>query len=328
MKTLVTGATGFIGSHLIDLLLEKNYDVVATVRKTSNLRWLKDKPVRTIDGGAFDSDSLKAELRDADIIFHVAGVTFGSAEEDFMKGNRDATSKLLETAANHCRNLKKFVFVSSQTVAGPSASLDRPVTEDMAPNPLTAYARSKKAAEDVVLQYRDKLPITILRAPAVYGPRDEAIFPIFKSVKMGLATLIGFNNKYLSLMHGIDLCRGIYSAAMSERTTGEIYFITSSKFYSWSEVMTEIKNAFGRKNVLMIRLPHSIVLAAAAATQFAGKFMKKPPVFNYEKGVDFIQDYWICSPEKARRDFGFEQTMTLAEGVRDAVEWYKRNKWL
>ncbi len=328
MKVLVTGATGFIGSHVADKLLAKGYDVRCIARKTSNLRWLDGKNFEIVEASLDNPESLIKAVEGVDYVYHVAGLTFARNYEEFLKGNRDATANLISVVEKHAPNIKRFLFVSSQTVVGPAKSLYEPVDETTPRNPITSYGRSKKEAEDVVLSYKDKIPFTIVRAPAVYGPRDTAIYDIFRTVKMGLGTMVGFRDKYISLIHSEDLSRGIIEAAESEKTKDEIYFVSSEEFYTWKQLINIIAEKMNKKFVLKIRLPHFIVLTVAAISEFLGKFSDKPPVFNYEKGIDFIQDYWICSTEKAKRDFGYRQMMSIEDGMQNTIEWYKQNKWL
>lgn len=328
MKVLVTGATGFIGSHVADKLLAKGYYVRCIARKTSNLRWLDGKNFEIVEASLDNPESLIKAVEGVDYVYHVAGLTFARNYEEFLKGNRDATANLISVVEKHAPNIKRFLFVSSQTVVGPAKSLYEPVDETTPRNPITSYGRSKKEAEDVVLSYKDKIPFTILRAPAVYGPRDTAIYDIFRTVKMGLGTMVGFRDKYISLIHSEDLSRGIIEAAESEKTKDEIYFVSSEEFYTWKQLINIIAEKMNKKFVLKIRLPHFIVLTVAAISEFLGKFSDKPPVFNYEKGIDFIQDYWICSTEKAKRDFGYRQMMSIEDGMQNTIEWYKQNKWL
>lgn len=328
MKVLVTGATGFIGSHVADKLLAKGYDVRCIARKTSNLRWLDGKNFEIVEASLDNPESLIKAVEGVDYVYHVAGLTFARNYEEFLKGNRDATANLISVVEKHAPNIKRFLFVSSQTVVGPAKSLYEPVDETTPRNPITSYGRSKKESEDVVLSYKDKIPFTIVRAPAVYGPRDTAIYDIFRTVKMGLGTMVGFRDKYISLIHSEDLSRGIIEAAESEKTKDEIYFVSSEEFYTWKQLINIIAEKMNKKFVLKIRLPHFIVLTVAAISEFLGKFSDKPPVFNYEKGIDFIQDYWICSTEKAKRDFGYRQMMSIEDGMQNTIEWYKQNKWL
>jgi len=328
LKALVTGATGFIGSHVADLLLEKGFDVRCIIRKTSNLQWLKDKPVEIIEASLDDKESLKGAVDGVDYIFHVAGLTFARNFDEFLKGNRDGTKNLLDATIENAPGIKRFLFVSSLTVSGPSKSLDEPVDEATQCNPITSYGKSKKAAEDEVIKYIDKLPLTVIRPPAVFGPRDTAIFSVFKAIKMGIGTMVGLKPKHLSLIHSTDLARGIVDAALSENTVGETYFVSSEKFYTWNELIPIIAKQMDKKFVIKLKLPHFVVLASAGLSEFFGRFASKPPVFNYEKGIDFIQDYWICSIDKAKKDFGFRQQVSVEEGIKETINWYIKHDWL
>jgi len=328
LKVLITGGTGFIGSHVADLMLEKGYDVRCNVRSTSNLRWLNGKPIELVEAGLFDSESLKKAVKGVDIIIHSAGLVAAKNYEGFLKANRDGTASLLEAALKNNPNLKRFVYVSSQTAAGPSKSLEEPKTEDMPAEPITAYGKSKKAAEIEVMKHSGQLPVTIVRPSAVYGPRDTATFTIFQTVNKGLATLIGFKPKFVNLVHSADLTRGIVAAAESENSVSQIYFLASEEIYNWNQLMDAMKVAIGKKSALKLKIPHFIVFTAAGITEFIGRFLEKPSVFNFDKGRDFVQTYWTCSVAKAQRDFGYKQLMSIEDGMKKNADWYKDNKWL
>ncbi|MCE5304797.1 MAG: NAD-dependent epimerase/dehydratase family protein [Chloroherpetonaceae bacterium] len=328
MKILITGATGFIGSHLVDRLLEKNYSIIATVRKTSNLQWLANKPIQLVEASLDDKSKLLDIVKDVDYIYNVAGVIAAKSYNDFLRANRDGTRNIIEAVYEVNPNIKRFIQVSSQAVAGPASSLDRPVKESDECHPITSYGKSKKEGEDVVRSFKDKLPITIVRPPSVYGPRDPAIRDIFRIGKMGLGPLMGLSDKYVSLIHCDDLVRGIIMAGESPNSVGETYFITSKDFHNWQQIMGVLKAALGKKAFITIKFPHPLVLAAGGVSEFFGKFSKKPPVFDKEKALDFIQDYWICSPEKAKKDLGFESQIDLQSGFNETAKWYKDNKWI
>lgn len=328
MKILVTGGTGFIGSHIADLLLEKGHEVRCIIRNTSNLQWVEGKDIELIEASLSDKGSLVNAVRGVDIVIHVAGLTAAKNYNEFIKGNRDGTKNLLEAVLEAAPNIKRFLHVSSQTVAGPSKSLESAVDSSSPLNPITSYGKSKKAAEDIVQEYQNKFPITIIRPSAVYGPRDTAIYSVFKSAKFGLGTLIGFKPKYVSLVHSDDLSRAIVDAAFSEGTIGKAYFIGSDIFYTWNEIMDIFKESFGSKFFVKLKLPHFLVLVIAYISEIMGKFSKKPPVFNYEKGIDFIQEFWICSNKDAARDFNFKQQVDIKTGISSTIEWYKDKGWL
>jgi dihydroflavonol-4-reductase len=328
MKALVTGASGFVGSHLCDLLVEKNYEVRCLVRKTSNLRWLDNKPVELFDGSLNDVESLNSAVQGMDYIYHVGGLVAARNYQEFLKGNRDGTNNLLEATLANAPNLKRFLFLSSLAAVGPSRSLNEPVDENTEKNPITSYGKSKAAAEDEVIKMMDKLPITIVRPPAVYGPRDYASADLFKVIKTGIGTLIGYTPKYTSIIHVSDLVRGIVDAAQADNTIGQIYFVSSEGFYTWKEIARCIQSGLGKKKLILIKIPHSLVLTIAGLSGSIGKITGKPRVFNYEKGVDFIQNYWICSIDKAKRDFGFRPLIELEDGMKQTAIWYKEQGWI
>jgi nucleoside-diphosphate-sugar epimerase len=323
---VVTGANGFVGSHLVDYLLTKNFEVRCIVRKSSNLQWLKEKEVKIFDCGLFDKEGLREAFKDVNYIFHVAGVVKAKDEAGYFQGNVESTKVLLDVASEFKDKIKKFVVVSSQTVSGPALN-GKPVTEDMKPNPLTTYARSKLKQEQIALSYKNIFPVTICRAPAIYGERDTEIFIYFQVFNRGLTTMIGFDKKELSLLHVADLAEGLYLAAISEKANGEIYFISSEKFYTWDEVGAITSKVLNKK-AFRIRIPHFIVFIIAAIAQFFAVFSSKPATLNIEKAKDLTQRYWICDPSKAIRELGFKQKVSIEEGIKRTCDWYKKMKWI
>jgi dihydroflavonol-4-reductase len=322
----VTGANGFVGSHLVDYLLRKNFEVRCIVRKSSNLQWLAGKDVKIFDCGLFDKEGLRESFKDVNYIFHVAGVVKAKDEKGYFKGNVEATKVLLEVASEFKGNIKKFIVVSSQTVSGPAID-GKPVTEEMVANPLTTYARSKMKQEELALSYKDIFPVTICRAPAIFGERDTEIFIYFQVFNRGLTTMIGFDKKELSLLHAADLTEGLYLAAISEKANGEIYFISSEKFYTWDEVGAITSRVLNKK-AIRIRIPHFIVFIIAAISQFFAMFSSKPATLNIEKAKDLTQRYWICDTSKAIRELGYRQKVSIEEGIKRTCHWYKQMKWI
>jgi dihydroflavonol-4-reductase len=325
-SALVTGATGFVGSHLVEFLLDKGFNVKVLIRKSSDRKWLVGKDVEYIDSGFFDKAGLRNAVKDVDYVFHVAGLVRAKTSEEFYKGNLETTRNLIEAILEVNPNLKRLLVVSSFAANGPAKS-ESGAKEEEEPNPITHYGKSKLEEERLVKSYMDKLPITIVRPPAVYGPRDTDIYLVFKSYKAGLMTFVGFNKKLVSLVHVKDLVRGIYLAAISEKSVGETYCIGSSKFYTWEEIADVMKQVFG-KGAIKLRLPHSLVYISGAVSQFFSIFKKRPSTFNFEKAKDFVQKYQICDVSKAKRDLNYESEISLEEGIKETVDWYKLMKWL
>lgn len=328
MKALITGANGFVGSVLTDYLSSKDWNISCLVRKSSNLKYLKNKKVNLIYGDLTIKSSLKSLDDDYDYIFHIAGKTFGRNFDEFYEANVIGTKNLIETINEKVKNIKRFVFLSSQTASGPSQNYEFPVKEIDSPNPITSYGKSKLSAEYEIKKFENKIPFTILRATAIYGRRDMAILPVFQSVKYGLGTLIGFKDKYISLLNVDDIVRGIYLSVTNGNTINNIYFLTSEKFYTWNQILEIIKKELNKKYLLKIKIPHFLVLAIAKLSEMIGNLKGKPPIFNYEKGIDFIQNYWTCSHKKAENDFNFVQEIDINTGISDTIKWYKENGFL
>ncbi len=328
MNVLITGGTGFIGSHLADALHAKGYNIRVLVRASSSTRYLKHLPIEYVQGSLEDVESLRAATSDVDYVYHVAGLTSARNREEFFRGNQLATRNLLEAAARYAPGVRRFVHVSSQAAVGPAVSADAPTTEEAPLKPITAYGASKAAAEEEAHARMGDLPITIVRPPAVYGPRDPEIFRFFSMVAKGIAPLIGFDRKLVSLVHVGDLVRGFHEAGESPRAAGETYFISSEEFYTWDHVGAVTSRIMGRRRALNLRVPHPVIFLAGGISGFLGRFQKKPPVFNYEKGRDITRRYWICSIRKAKEHFGYAQQISIEEGVGNTVAWYREQGWL
>lgn len=328
MKILVTGSTGFIGSHLLDLLLERGHDVRVLLRAQSSAGSLGDRVVERVSGSFDVVDSLRDAVTGVDAVYHVAGVTAAHNREGYFSGNVTATRNLLDAVERFNPNVGRVVHVSSQAAAGPSPDAEHPLDETAPRRPITTYGESKAAAEEVVEERMDRLPLTIVRPPAVYGQRDAEILRFFAMVARGFAPLIGFDKKEVSLVHVQDLVRGFVLAGESPKAVGRTYFISSEKFYTWPEVGAVTAKLLGRKGISSLRVPHAIVFVAGAMSGMLGRFQSKPPVFNYEKARDITQRYWTCSVDRAVKELDYHQEISLEEGVRRTIAWYREVGWM
>jgi nucleoside-diphosphate-sugar epimerase len=324
--SVVTGASGFVGSHVVDKLIAAGHEVKCILRGTSSRKWLENKPVEIIDSGLFDKESLKVILKDADYLFHIAGVVKAKSQEEYDKGNVETTRNLLDVLCEVNPTIKRVLVVSSQTACGPSLD-GKPCTEETPEHPITRYGKSKLAEEQLVKSYMTKLPITIVRPPAVYGERDTEIYLFFKTYKQGLMGLIGFDKKQVSLVHVDDLSRGIVLAATSANSIGQTYFIGSEDYYDWLQIGEACRNAMGKK-ALTIRIPHAMVFTVASFAQFFSLFSSNAATFNIEKARDFVQKNWTCDVSKAKKDFGYSQTVSHGDGITRTIDWYRAMKWL
>ncbi|MBI1804043.1 MAG: NAD-dependent epimerase/dehydratase family protein [Ignavibacteria bacterium] len=327
MRVLITGATGFIGSHLTEALHAKGHQIRCLVRRTSNLVWIKHLPIDYIYGDLFDHDVLKKAVDTIDCIYHLAGITKAKTKAEYFLGNHIATKNLLQAILASNSRLTRFVHVSSQAAVGPSLN-GKAVDEETPFHPITTYGVSKMEAEKECLVVRDRIPITITRPPAVYGPRDKDVFAFFNAMNGGFQPMIGFNNKLVSLIHVKDLIGGIVLAGEHPKATGQTYFISSNRYYGWREVGEVTARVMGKKRVVRLRIPEFGVYTIAAFSELFGLLSSKPVLLNFEKARDIVQDAWTCDISKATRELGFREAFTLEEGIRNTVEWYRQQGWL
>ncbi|MCL4511135.1 MAG: NAD-dependent epimerase/dehydratase family protein [Bacteroidetes bacterium] len=326
MKALVTGSTGFIGSHLVEKLLERGYQVKCLIRKTTKLEYVKDLPVEFVEGDFDNIESLRAAVEGVDYVFHVGGVTKSKDKEGYFKGNYVTTKNLLAAAAKYNPGVKRFTLVSSLTAVGPGSGSE-PVDESTSYHPITTYGKSKMEAEKECLARTSDIPITIIRPPAVYGPRDKDIFEFFKSINEHLLPMAGFSKKILSFVHAYDLVDGIIAATEHPKAVNQIYFISNEDVYNWELVGEITKRILGRW-VLKVRIPHSVLYAAAAISESIARLRGKAALINIEKARDGVQQNWTCSPKKASLELGFKTKLSLEDGIANTIEWYKKNGWL
>jgi len=322
----VTGATGFVGSHLVDHLVEKGRRVRCLVRRTSNLKYLEHPDVSFVYGGLDDGADWSSALDDVHTIYHVAGLTFARRASDYYRVNHKGTEAIVGAALKHRNHIRRFVLISSLAAVGPSRN-GSPVTEETEPSPITPYGRSKLMGEEAVSMVKDLLPAAIVRPPAVYGPRDYGIYEFFKSISRGISPQIGRYEKKLSLVHARDLAEGIVLAGESEASLGRTYFISSEELYTMQEVANQLAKILGRR-ARSVTIPKSLAYAVALAAEGVAAILNKPPVINRDKVTDLSQRGWACSVERAVRELGYKQKVPLEKGLSETAEWYRKQGWL
>lgn len=322
MKVLVTGATGFIGSHIVEALIRRGYDVTCLVRQTSSLRWIEGLDVKFIYGDCSNKETLGGLIKGFDYIYHLAGVTKAIRREMYFRENSLGTENIVNSAAEENPGLKKFIYLSSLAAFGPSPD-GVPLDEDSPPNPISDYGRSKLSGEKAVLRNKGNFKVVIIRPPAVYGPREKDIYFFFKLIKKGIIFHWG-GERFLSLLYVDDLVDGIISAG--EKGEG-IYFLSDGEIYSFEGVTEKIADTLGVKPI-KIRIPESLLNSMALISEGFYEIAGKPPLINREKIKEAVQKYWICNNNRAVKELGFKPKVFLDEGLRKTAAWYRDNGWL
>ncbi|MCI0339754.1 MAG: NAD-dependent epimerase/dehydratase family protein [Planctomycetales bacterium] len=324
---LVTGATGFVGSHLAEALAAAGWRVRALARPTSDLRWVRAIPGAEVAAGDVTAPaSLDAAVAGAGTVFHCAGLTAARRSRDYDRVNAGGTRNLLEACARR-RDPPRFVLVSSQAAAGPSA-VGVPVTEDVPCRPLSPYGESKKRAEGIVRESAGPVPFTIVRPPAVYGPRDRATLEFFKLVSRGILPDRGRRDALLSLVHVRDLVAGILRAGEEPRAVGGTYFLAHPEPALWSGIFEAVAEAMGRPKLRRVPFTKPVLWLVALGQEIAAAATGRVPPLSRKRLPEFLHTSWVCSSERAAKDLGWRAKVPHREGLAESAAWYKREGWL
>ena len=328
----VTGATGFVGSHLAEALVARGVQEVRCLVRSSP-KWLQPAldaglPITLVRGDLFSTDAIREALQGADAVYHVAGMTRASAQAELDRANVEGTEALLESVRASCPQAREIVVTSSLEAMGPNRVRPDgsavPATESDTPHPVSMYGRSKARMEAVVRDQFGDLDATIVRPPAVYGPREADIFEMIRGASRGLFPIVGDGRaERLSLVHVRDVVAGMVGAAS---VRGETFFVGSERGYSWTEVGDAMRSSLGRP-VLTLPVPRGAMGAAGAVSEFVGRLRGALPPLTRDK-AEAARHAWVCSVEKAQDRFGYAQTVSLADGMAETVAWYRDAGWL
>lgn len=317
---LVTGGTGFIGSHLLDHLRALGEPVRCLVRPRAVVRRLP-AGVEQCPGDLASGEGLEHALCGADTVIHLAGVTKALRPDEYGRGNALATGNLLRALAGRASRL---VHVSSLAAIGPSPD-GKPVDEDAPPRPLTAYGRSKLEAERLVKELAPAA--VIVRPPAVYGPRDTDIFRLLKSIANGVALEITGPERWISMIYVADLVEGILAAARTPRAAGRAYFLAYPKPVSWGELRDTAGRIMGR-HPRVLRIPAAAANCVGYCAEVWSRIQSKPSIISREKIAEAQCRWWTVDTRRAASELGFEARTSLERGLAETLAWYKEAGWL
>lgn len=322
MNVLVTGGTGFIGTHLIERLLELRAEVFALVRDPRRASFAKEASVHLLKGDLFDIPALPSNL---DRVYHLAGLTKSLKAAGYYTVNQRGTASLFD-ALTRQRQFPKVVVLSSISAGGPSdGSSGR--RESDPPAPVTAYGESKLRGEEEALARRDRFPVTILRVGAVYGPRDTDFLNFFKFLKHGLMPVIGIDQRLISLCYVKDIVRALELAGGALLDSGEILNIGDPVPHTMEDIGRAAARALG-KRVKKIVVPKSIALGASFIQELLSAVAGKPHIVNLGKAREYFQPGWVADVENARLKLSFVTGFSLDEGIRETIRWYQDAGWL
>ncbi|BAU54440.1 NAD-dependent epimerase/dehydratase family protein [Mucilaginibacter gotjawali] len=325
-RVLITGASGFIGYHIIQEALKNNLEVYAAIRKSSNIAHLKDLDIKYTYPDFGDVSSLKKELAENkyDYIIHAAGATKARSQEEYNTINAGYTQNLATAALESGIQLKKFVLLGSLAAVGPLNNLKEVLTENSIPNPVTAYGKSKLLGEEKLKAFAT-LNFTILKPTGVYGPRDKDIFIFFKQIARGLEPYIGHTEQKFSFLYVTDLAKATIKALFNGNKG--TFILSDGKSYDRYQLAGFIKDSMGVK-AIKFHLPVKFVKIIAYLSEKYCALNKKASTLNVEKLNELMAVSWHCDIGNARKDLGFEPEYDLKAGVAESIKWYKTNKWL
>jgi UDP-glucose 4-epimerase len=325
-RVLITGASGFVGYHLVYEALKNNLSVFASVRKSSDVEHLKDLDVQFTYLDFNDLSSLKNDLKENqyDYIIHAAGVTKARSQKEYDHINAGYTHNLALAVLDSGIKLKRFVLISSLAALGPLKSLQGTITEETIPHPITAYGKSKLLAEENLKAF-SSLHYIILRPTGVYGPRDKGIFIFFKQLVKGIEPYIGRIKQKFSFIYVSDLAKVAIKALYAGDK--KAYNLSDGNFYDRYELGNITKEVLNLKTV-KFHLPVNFVKIIATISEKYGSLNNRASILNTEKLDELMAVNWSCDIEQAKADLGFYPEYNLKAGVTATLKWYKSNRWL
>ena len=316
-RVLLTGATGFVGSHIAGAFVEAGYEVLCGVRASSDMRWISDLPIERVSldvkGGA---EGLPRAVENADLVVHAAGITRARRVEDYHSVNAEGTRRLAVAAFE--AGVRRFVLISSLAARGP----DDPTKDD---HPESAYGRSKLEAEAYLRSLGGRMEAVVLRPAAVYGPRDTDLLPLFKMANRGWLPVPSGAN-LLQPVYATDVARAALAAVREPLGFGP-FPVAENRLYTWKEVIAGLEKALGR-TVRTVRLPAAAFTLAGRAAEWAARPFSAVPVFDERRGRDLAVHTWTCDISATEKALGWRAEVALSEGLTRSARWYGQAGWL
>ena len=331
MKILVTGASGFIGSFIVEEALNRGFETWAAVRRSSSRKYLQDNRTHFVELNLSSKEQLVEQLRDHnfDYVVHAAGVTKCLDKADFQRINTEGTKNLVDALLEVKMPLKRFVFVSSLSIFG-AIKEQQPyeeIRETDTPQPNTAYGRSKLAAEQYLESLGTRVPYIILRPTGVYGPREKDYFIMAKSIKGHSDFAVGFKRQDITFVYVRDVVQAIF-LALEKGQTGRKYFLSDGNVYQSVTFSNLIHEELGRPWWIRITAPVWVLRIVTFFGEYIGRMTGKVTALNNDKYNILRQRNWRCDIQPAIDELGYQPQYDLQRGVKETIKWYKENGWL
>ncbi len=322
MKVLVTGGSGFIGSHLIEALLEGKHEIRCLVVKGDDLSWIQGLKIEIVYGNTTDRESLEKAVKGVDYVYHLAAVLLAPDYEGYHRINYEGTKNIVDACIESGLNLKRFIFVSSVAAGGPTGK-DEVLTEESKGRPISDYGRVKLKAEKYLESVKDKISFTIIRLSVVYGPREKgAIYSCYRVINAGFKPLLG--KGISNICYVKDAVNGMILAARKDVARGKTYLIAQHELVTREEIFCSIEKAMGKK-ALTLKIPLAVSLLAIPFFWLFSKVTGSEIIFNLRNYIDLRHGYWKYSTDRAEKELGFNSEYGLEKGARLTADWYKQN---
>ncbi len=329
-KILITGASGFIGSFIVEEALRQGFETWAAIRPSSSKAFLQDERIHFIEVNLSSERQLKEQLEghQFDYVVHAAGVTKCLHQEDFFRINTEGTRNLVNALQDLRMPLKRFVYLSSLSIMG-AIREEQPYQEirerDHA-QPNTAYGKSKLEAEQW-LDTQKGFPYVILRPTGVYGPRERDYYMMFKSIKAHTDFAVGYQQQDITFVYVTDVVQAVF-LALEKGETGRRYFLSDGAVYQSSTFSDLIRKELGNPWWIRITAPIWLLRIITCCGEYVGRLTGKVSALNNDKYHIMRQRNWRCDINPARQELGYAPQVTLEEGVRLTTKWYRQHHWL
>jgi len=335
---LVTGGTGFIGSHLVEALIRRQQGVAVLARPTSRTEPLRSLGATLVAGDVADARSLRGAVAGRSVVYHLAGLTRSLRSADLFRVNEQGVGHVAQACAEQA-SPPVLVVLSSLAAAGPSPP-DRLRVETDPAQPVSDYGRSKRGGELAAERFADRVPVTVVRPPIVFGERDRLSMPMFWSIdRLRIHLIPGRAARRYSILHAQDLAEMLIAAAergarlcppgsLESTQARGYYFAACDEHPTWRELGELIREVAGHRRMFTWAFAMPVFRAIAATSEGIGHIRRRPAVVGIDKAREVAAGSWACSPRRAADELGFSVTAPLADRIRQTLEWYRRSRWM